>query len=103
MTDDTVKLSHGAGGSTEETLIQQLFLKVFEKRQAADGIALDALDDGASIRVGGSEVILSIDGHTVDPIFFPGGDLGRLAICGARQRVAILHFNSTPLPPERGQ
>jgi len=90
MTDDTVKLSHGAGGSTEETLIQQLFLKVFEKRQAADGIALDALDDGASIRVGGSEVILSIDGHTVDPIFFPGGDLGRLAVCGAVNDTSVM-------------
>jgi len=90
MTVDTVKLSHGAGGATEETLIQQLFLKVFEKRQAADGIPLDALDDGASIRVGGSEVILSIDGHTVDPIFFPGGDLGRLAICGAVNDTAVM-------------
>lgn len=90
MTDDTVKLSHGAGGATEETLIQQLFLKVFEKRQAADGIPLDALDDGASIRVGGSEVILSIDGHTVDPIFFPGGDLGRLAVCGAVNDTAVM-------------
>jgi hydrogenase expression/formation protein HypE len=87
---ETVKLSHGAGGATEETLIQQLFLKVFEKRQAADGIALDALDDGASICVGGSEVILSIDGHTVDPIFFPGGDLGRLAICGAVNDTAVM-------------
>ena len=90
MTTETVKLSHGAGGATEETLIQQLFLKVFEKRQAADGIALDALDDGASIRVGDSEVILSIDGHTVDPIFFPGGDLGRLAVCGAVNDTAVM-------------
>jgi hydrogenase expression/formation protein HypE len=90
MTAETVKLSHGAGGATEETLIQQLFLKVFEKRQAADGISLDALDDGASIRVGGSEVILSIDGHTVDPIFFPGGDLGRLAVCGAVNDTSVM-------------
>ncbi|OGD53629.1 hydrogenase expression/formation protein HypE [Candidatus Bathyarchaeota archaeon RBG_13_60_20] len=90
MTDDTVKLSHGAGGATEETLIQQLFLKVFEKRQAADGIALDALDDGASIRVGDREVILCIDGHTVDPVFFPGGDLGRLAVCGAVNDTAVM-------------
>ena len=87
---ETVKLSHGAGGATEETLIQQLFLKVFEKRQAADGIALDALDDGASIRVAGSEVILSIDGHTVDPIFFPGGNIGSLAVHGTVNDVAMM-------------
>jgi len=90
MTDDTVKLSHGAGGATEETLIQTLFLKVFERRQAMDGIALDALDDGASIKVGDTEIILSTDGHTVDPIFFPGGDLGRLAVCGAVNDTAVM-------------
>jgi hydrogenase expression/formation protein HypE len=90
MSDDVVKLSHGAGGSTEDTLIHDLFLRLFEKRQARDGIALDALDDGASIKVGENEVILSIDGHTVDPIFFPGGDLGRLAICGAVNDTCVM-------------
>ena len=90
MTDDVVKLSHGAGGSTEDTLIHELFLRVFEKRQARDGIALDALDDGASIRIGEYEVILSTDGHTVDPIFFPGGDIGRLAVCGAVNDTAVM-------------
>jgi len=90
MSDEVVKLSHGAGGSTEDTLIHELFLKLFEKRQARDGISLDALDDGASIRVGDYEVILSTDGHTVDPIFFPGGDLGRLAVCGAVNDTAVM-------------
>jgi hydrogenase expression/formation protein HypE len=90
MLDDVVKLSHGAGGSTEDTLIHELFLKIFEKKQAREGIALDALDDGASIRIGEYEVILSIDGHTVDPIFFPGGDLGRLAVCGAVNDTVVM-------------
>jgi hydrogenase expression/formation protein HypE len=90
MSEDVVKLSHGAGGSTEDTLIHELFLKIFEKRQARDGISLDALDDGASIKIGEQEVILSIDGHTVDPIFFPGGDLGKLAICGAVNDTAVM-------------
>jgi hydrogenase expression/formation protein HypE len=90
MSEDSVKLSHGAGGATEEGLIKQLFLKIFENRQAKNGIALDALDDGASIRVGDSEIILSIDGHTVHPIFFPGGDLGKLAVCGAVNDTAVM-------------
>ena len=90
MTDETVKLSHGAGGATEETLIHQLFLKTFTRRQALDGIALDALDDGASIKAGDTEIILTADGHTVDPIFFPGGDLGRLAVCGAVNDTAVM-------------
>lgn len=92
---EVVKLSHGAGGSTEDTLIHELFLKIFEKKQAKDGIALDALDDGASIRIGEHEVIVSIDGHTVDPIFFPGGDLGKLAICGAVNDTAVM--GATPV------
>lgn len=90
MIDDVVKLSHGAGGSTADTLIHELFLTIFEKRQAKEGIALDALDDGASIKIGDHEVILSIDGHTVDPVFFPGGDLGKLAICGAVNDTAVM-------------
>jgi hydrogenase expression/formation protein HypE len=81
--DDNIKLSHGAGGTAMDSLIRELFLKGFTKKQVLGGVGLDALDDGASIRVGEKEVILTIDGHTVDPIFFPGGDLGRLAICGA--------------------
>jgi hydrogenase expression/formation protein HypE len=81
--DDKIKLYHGAGGTAMDALIKELFLKGFTKKQALDGVGLDALDDGASIRVGNKEVILTMDGHTVDPVFFPGGDLGRLAICGA--------------------
>ncbi len=71
-------------------IIKELFLKGFTRRQALDGVGLDALDDGASIRVGGKEVILTMDGHTVDPIFFPGGDLGRLAVCGAVNDTAVM-------------
>ena len=73
-----------------DTLIKELFLGGFTKRQALDGVGLDALDDGASIRVGGKEVVLTMDGHTVDPIFFPGGDLGRLAVCGAVNDTAVM-------------
>jgi hydrogenase expression/formation protein HypE len=88
--DEFVKLSHGAGGTAMDSLIRELFLKGFTSRQALDGVGLDALDDGASIRVGEREVVLTIDGHTVDPIFFPGGDLGKLAICGAVNDTAVM-------------
>lgn len=85
-----VKLSHGAGGAIQDKLIQELFLKIFKKRQVNDGIGLDYLDDGASIKLGDLEVILTIDGHTVDPIFFPGGDLGKLAVCGAVNDISVM-------------
>lgn len=88
--DEFVKLSHGAGGTAMDAIIKELFLKGFTRRQALEGIPLDALDDGASIRVGEKEVILTMDGHTVDPIFFPGGDLGKLAVCGAVNDTAVM-------------
>ncbi|MCX6649591.1 MAG: hydrogenase expression/formation protein HypE [Candidatus Bathyarchaeota archaeon] len=88
--DEFIKLAHGAGGTAMDAIIRELFLKGFTRRQALDGVGLDALDDGASIRVGGKEVILTMDGHTVDPIFFPGGDLGKLAVCGAVNDTAVM-------------
>jgi len=78
-----------------DELIEDLFLNGFQRRQALDGVSLDALDDGASICVGNMEVVLTMDGHTVDPIFFPGGDLGRLAISGAVNDVAVM--GATPV------
>ena len=87
---EIIRLSHGAGGAYMDELIRRLFLEGFRLRKALDGVGLDALDDGASLRVGDREVIVSIDGHTVDPIFFPGGDLGRLAISGAVNDVAVM-------------
>ena len=88
--DEIIKLVHGAGGSVMDALVQDLFLSGFDNRQALNGVGLDALDDGASLRVGGTEVVVSIDGHTVDPIFFPGGDLGRLAVSGAINDSAVM-------------
>lgn len=88
--DDVVTLAHGAGGETEDSLIKTMFLGLFEKSQALGGIGLDALDDGGSIRIGDAEVILNIDGHTVDPLFFPGGDLGRLSVSGTVNDTAVM-------------
>ena len=88
--EEFVKLSHGAGGSMMDDLVRELFLGGFQNREALDGVGLDALDDGASIRVGGSEIVLTMDGHTVEPLFFPGGDLGRLAISGAVNDVSVM-------------
>jgi hydrogenase expression/formation protein HypE len=88
--NEVVKLAHGAGGTYMDELVREFFLEGFDIRRALDGVGLDALDDGASLVFGDSEVVVSIDGHTVDPIFFPGGDLGRLAISGAVNDVAVM-------------
>ena len=85
-----VTLAHGAGGLAMEELIRGLILPSFSLRRVLDGVGLDELDDGASMRIGSTELVISIDGHTVDPIFFPGGDIGRLAVSGTVNDVAVM-------------
>jgi hydrogenase expression/formation protein HypE len=60
-------------------------------RRSAGRIGLDALDDGATIDLPqGGEVVLTTDSHVVKPIFFPGGDIGRLAACGTLNDLAVM-------------
>ncbi|MBS7287246.1 MAG: hydrogenase expression/formation protein HypE [Candidatus Freyarchaeota archaeon] len=79
---EVVELAHGAGGAAMGKLIKEVILPLIERRRVHSGIGLDELDDGATIPLGGVNVVVTTDGHTVDPIFFPGGDIGRLAVSG---------------------
>ncbi|MHA1860114.1 MAG: hydrogenase expression/formation protein HypE [Candidatus Asgardarchaeia archaeon] len=85
-----ITLTHGAGGALTNNLIKGIFLKRFSIRKALDGVSLDDLDDSGSIKLMDKEVVISIDSHTVDPIFFPGGDIGSLSIAGTVNDVAML-------------
>jgi len=76
-----IKLEHGAGGELMEELIRDVILKNLTLNSAG-GIGLEALDDGATIPFEGKHLVFTIDGHTVRPLFFPGGDIGRLAVSG---------------------
>ena len=90
---NVIKLAHGAGGSIMDELLSDLVLKSFSKRTVSDdSIGLDSLDDGATISLTDCdiEIVISTDGHTVDPIFFPGGDIGRLATSGTINDVAVM-------------
>lgn len=89
MLERTIELSHGAGGTLMESLIKQLILPKFKKKTVG-GLGLDDLDDGASIPLGNYEVVVTTDGHTVDPIFFPGGDIGSLAVSGTINDLAVM-------------
>ena len=73
--------------------MRQLVTDVFTSRfdpspHAAVGLA--ALDDGAVLRVGDYHLVVTTDSHVVSPAFFPGGDIGRLAICGTVNDLAVM-------------
>jgi hydrogenase expression/formation protein HypE len=83
----TIQLAHGSGGKLTHELVTRLFALRFANP------ALERLDDQAEIEVGGTRLAFTTDSYVVDPIFFPGGDIGELAVngtindlcmCGAR-------------------
>ena len=84
-----IELSHGAGGTLMELLIKQIIVPKFKKRTVG-GLGLDDLDDGATIPLNNYEIVVTADGHTVDPLFFPGGDIGTLAVSGTINDLAVM-------------
>jgi len=89
MKNEFVELAHGAGGIKMDELLE-LVMKNIVIRNIGDGIGLDEKDDGATIKIGDNRIVVSIDGHTVHPIFFPGGDLGQLAVTGTINDIAVM-------------
>ncbi|MGH9366816.1 MAG: hydrogenase expression/formation protein HypE [Thermoanaerobaculia bacterium] len=71
-------------------LIQEVFLRGFAEEPPPGGIGLSAMDDGAALRVGDRWLVLTTDSHVVHPIFFPGGDIGRLSVCGTVNDLAMM-------------
>lgn len=86
---DTVVLGHGSGGTLSHDLLNRLFLPELGKA------APRALDDSAVVVMDGHRYALTTDSHVVSPLFFPGGDLGRLAICGTVNDLAMV--GATPI------
>jgi hydrogenase expression/formation protein HypE len=82
-----VNLAHGAGGETMGELLRTL---TNVKNRNAGGIGLESLDDGAVIPIGDRNVVFTTDSHVVRPLFFPGGDIGRIAICGTVNDLAVM-------------
>jgi hydrogenase expression/formation protein HypE len=86
MKDNKITLSHGAGGRLSHDLIEEYFLPCF------DNAPLRTLDDSAVIPVQSEQaqrLAFTTDSYVVKPLFFPGGDIGRLAICGTVNDLAM--------------
>lgn len=73
---DTVTLSMGSGGAHSSKLLTEVFLPFFGNE------ILNTLDDSAAITVNTTRLAFTTDSYTIQPIFFPGGDIGKLSICG---------------------
>ncbi|MFX1363862.1 MAG: hydrogenase expression/formation protein HypE [Promethearchaeota archaeon] len=78
-----IRLAHGAGGVLQEELIK-FITKNIPFKKVNNGIGVEELDDGATIPLINyeKEIVITADGHTIYPLFFPGGDLGSLSVCG---------------------
>lgn len=93
--DELVTLKHGAGGRAMRRLISDVLARDFTAAPG-DDIGLGAMDDGAALRVGDRWLVVTTDSHVVHPIFFPGGDIGRLAVAGTVNDLAMMGA-TTPL------
>ncbi|MEA2089207.1 MAG: hydrogenase expression/formation protein HypE [Thermoproteota archaeon] len=81
---ERVTMAHGAGGAVMNDLVQRFVLRYLGGGRAEVG--LEMLDDAAVI----DDVVLKSDSHAVKPLFFPGGDIGRVAIAGTVNDIAVL-------------
>src|SRR5271165_5324353 len=86
---DHVLLGHGSGGKLSAELVQQVFLPEFSNP------ALARLDDQAILTVNGCRLAFTTDSFVVKPLFFPGGDIGSLAVHGTVNDLAM--GGATPL------
>jgi hydrogenase expression/formation protein HypE len=83
---EKIKLSQGAGGELMDSLIRDKILKYFDIKTDNIEVPLSMLDDASVI----DDIVFSTDSHTVQPLFFPGGNIGSLAVCGTINDVSVL-------------
>ncbi len=85
MPEEIIVLGHGSGGILSHELVARVFIA------RLGNPALDALEDASSISLGddAGQVVFTTDSYVVKPIFFPGGDIGKLAVCGTINDLAM--------------
>lgn len=80
---DEVLLGHGSGGTLTSELIESVFLPAFRNP------TLERMEDGAALEIDGARLAFTTDAFVVSPLFFPGGDIGRLAVHGTVNDLAM--------------
>ena len=90
--DERIMMKHGAGGRAMRRLIEESFLTAFrtDPAELAGLLGVAAMDDGGAVRIGADWLVMTTDSHIVQPLFFPGGDIGRLAVCGTVNDLAMM-------------
>lgn len=81
--ESTITLAHGSGGRLTAELVESVFVGTFADEAGAQ------LDDSAVFRSGGQRVALTTDAFVVKPRWFPGGDIGKLSVCGTVNDLAV--------------
>jgi hydrogenase expression/formation protein HypE len=84
LRDEVVTLAHGSGGKATRALVEGLFL------EELGNPLLEALGDSAVLRLNGSRLAFTTDSYVVKPVFFPGGDIGELAVNGTVNDLAVV-------------
>ncbi|WP_317467431.1 hydrogenase expression/formation protein HypE [Cronobacter sakazakii] len=85
---NTITLAHGSGGQAMQQLIDHLFMQAFANPWLAEQEDQARLPL-AELTAAGDRLAFSTDSYVIDPLFFPGGDIGKLAVCGTANDVAV--------------
>lgn len=73
-----------------DKFLKTIVLKRILHNKFKNGLGLEELDDSGTLPLNGKHLVFTTDSHTVDPIFFPGGDIGKLAVCGTINDIAVM-------------
>jgi hydrogenase expression/formation protein HypE len=84
VNDDIILLAHGSGGGLSQELIRRLFVSHFDNQ------LLSRLEDASVFAAEGTRLAFTTDSYVVKPLFFPGGDIGRLSVCGTVNDLSMM-------------
>jgi hydrogenase expression/formation protein HypE len=76
MKEERILMAHGSGGKAARDLLEELIVPIFDERVPAP------MEDTSPLPETSPRMVMTTDGYVVKPLFFPGGDIGKLAVCG---------------------